>query len=168
MNRLILGAPGSGKSYLAGYCKSQGLPAYDADYDIPGLARWTDGTGNEAVFPETPSVQWLETHYFRWNQQVLEEFLRLHQNVWIFGIAENAFVVSPLFERSFYLEVTESVLRERLLSAGRTNQRGKTEAEVKQIWHDIQADHLPAVTKFGIKRIDGSLEPKEIVEMIGE
>lgn len=166
MNCLVLGAPGSGKSYLAEYFKKIGLPAYDADYDVPGLARWSDSAGNTVSFPEKPTVQWLKEHTFTWDRDVLERFLQVHEGVWIFGIAENAFEQCDLFDKCVYLTVNKSVLRERLLSADRMNQRGKTEDEVEQIWHDIQVDHLPAVKKHHIELVDATLTPERVLELL--
>lgn len=163
MSLLVLGPPGSGKSYLAAYCKRHGMSAYDADYDIPGLAHWTDSAGHVVSFPDVPTVQWLKTHHFRWNREVLKGFLHVHKTAWIFGIAENAFEQSDLFDSSVYLTITEPILRQRLSSAERTNTRGKTEEEMKQIWLDIQSDHLKACKKFSLKQIDASLSPEKIV-----
>lgn len=168
MNRLILGAPGSGKSYVAEYAKTKGWAAFDADYDIPRLARWSDLEGRTVSFPEQPTVEWLEKHRFTWDKQVLQEFLSAHQDVWIFGIAENAFEQADLFDACFYLLVPEAVLRERLLSAGRTNARGKTEAEVQQIWRDIQTVHLPDVQKRHIQIIDARLNPDAVLQLISK
>ncbi len=161
---LILGAPGSGKSFLAACAKERGFSAYDADYDVPGLGVWKDKEGKAVSFPKIVTIDWLETHAFVWDVEVLAAFLRAHESVALFGIASNAFALSGMFDRVFYLSVSESVLRERLLhSIDRKNPRGKSEAEVQQIWHDIVHDHMPQIKEKGITCIDGDRNAEEVV-----
>lgn len=164
---LILGAPGSGKSFLVARAKERGFLAYDADYDVPGLGVWKDKEGKVVKFPTPVSVEWLETHAFVWDEVALAAFLSAHKSVALFGIASNAFALSGMFDRVFYLSVPEPVLRERLLhSIDRKNPRGKSEAEVRQIWHDIEHDHMPQVREKGITVISSDRNAEELLENI--
>lgn len=164
---LVLGSPGSGKSHLAAYAKKAEFPAYDADYDVPGLGVWKNSAGEIVSFPTPVSVAWLDTHQFVWDREVLVAFLRAHEAVFLFGIASNAFALSGMFDRVFYLSVPEPVLRERLLySTDRKNPRGKSEAEVQQIWHDIECDHMPQVREKGITIISSDRNAEELLEDI--
>lgn len=164
---LVLGSPGSGKSHLAAYAKKAEFPAYDADYDVPGLGVWKNSAGEIVSFPTPVSVAWLDTHQFVWDREVLVAFLRAHEAVFLFGIASNAFEMTELFDHTYYLSISETVLRERLLmGVDRKNPRGKSEEEVCQIWRDIHQDHLPEVGKRGVVIIDGSRSAEDIVKDI--
>lgn len=166
MSILLLGAPGSGKSYFVENIKPQYSEVYDADYDIPGLAGWTDMNGDVVIFPQKPTVAWLETHSFNWNENILRDFLLEHPNAIVCGIAANAFELARLFDRAFYLKVAPELLRERMLSGNRKNARGKTIAEIEQITHAITEEHIPQAHKYNITILDASCAPSEIFASI--
>lgn len=166
MSILLLGAPGSGKSYFVENIKPQYPEVFDADYDIPGLAEWTDMNGNVVVFPQEPTVVWLESHAFNWNEGVLHTFLLAHPDAIVCGIAANAFELARLFDRAFYLKVVPELLHERMLSGNRKNARGKTIAEIEQITRAITEEHIPQAHKHNITILDASCAPKEIFASI--
>ena len=162
MSILLLGAPGSGKTYFVKNIKPLHSETFDADYDIPGLAGWTDTNGNVAVFPKEPTIAWLETHSFNWNENILRDFLLAHPDAIVCGIAANAFELAHLFTKSYYLLVDAATLRERLLSETRKNNRGKSDEEIEQISQAITKEHLPAAQKNGVHVISGAASPIDI------
>lgn len=168
MNILVLGAPGSGKSFLSVKAKGNGLHVFDADYDVPGLCMWRNQKGKQVDFPESADVAWLDSHDFVWDEKCLKNFLKNNQPLIMFGIASNAFELSMYFDKTFYLFVNKDTLKMRLLNntAERKNSRGKSESEVEQIWRDIQADHLPKVENYGITIIDSNKPADELLQEI--
>jgi hypothetical protein len=166
MTKLLLGAPGSGKSFFVKTIKPTHPEVFDADYDIPGLAGWTDASGNTVVFPAEPTIEWLEAHSFNWNADVLKMFLAAHPTAIVCGIAANAFACAKLFDRAYYLVVDPETLRSRMLLGERMNRRGKTEAEVQQIARAITEEHLPQARAHGVTLIDATLSPLEIFESV--
>jgi len=166
MTTIVLGAPGSGKTYFVEKIKPIYSEIFDADYDIPGLAGWTDANGNSAVFPAEPTIAWLDTHFFRWNLDVLKKFLEAHPNAIICGIAANAFELAYLFDQAFYLLIDPETLKTRMLSGERKNKRGKSLAEIEQITRAITEEHLPLTHAFGVSIIDGTLPSTTIFNSI--
>lgn len=166
MTTLILGAPGSGKTYFVEKIKPIYSEIFDADYDIPGLSGWTDADGNGAVFPTEPTIAWLDTHFFQWNSDVLKKFLEAHPNAIVCGIAANAFELAHLFDRAYYLLIDPETLKTRMLSGERKNKRGKSLAEIEQISRAITEEHIPQARAHGVSIIDGLLSPTTIFNSI--
>lgn len=166
MSVLILGAPGSGKTYLALQAKSQGMSAFDADTDIPGLAGWVDSQGRSVVFPNQASAEWLKAHSFLWSPRVLEVFLHEHPQALVFGVSANAFESTRLFDRAYYLKITPKVLAERMMRGDRINPMGKTVEQQALILETVETVDMPLCERYSVKILPADLPAEELLQRI--
>lgn len=166
MKVLITGPSGAGKTYVSGQLKELGYPVWDSD-DIEGLSGWYDGQGNQVSYPPDAGQEFFENHRFLWNRNFLQEFLTIHPDIYIFGMAGNAFEMLDLFDKVYFLKVPPKIQMERLLHPLRANPMGQTEYQRKNaVWwaQIIERD----AKKLEIPMIDATKKPQEIWEIISQ
>ncbi|MDB5260487.1 MAG: hypothetical protein JWN37_718 [Candidatus Nomurabacteria bacterium] len=164
MKILILGPSGSGKTYTSFYLRRKNINAFDAD-TIPGLAGYFDSKGNEVEFPIGAGKEFLDTHEFLWSREFLKVFLKKNNDVYLFGMAGNAFDMVDLFDKVFFLNAEQEVLAERLRHESRENPMGKTDYQLQNALNwatEIEEE----ARGLGIKMIDANLPPEEIFKII--
>ena len=163
MKVVVTGSVGSGKTYVAEYCRKQGLPVFDADI-IPGLCTWTTEGGKPAQPPAGAKGEWYEKHLFLWDEPVLTKLLEEHSTIYVFGSADNMFTLSHYFDYKFFLDVPKEVLIDRLQSKQRQNpyQFGADESHIRTAlsWLSFYTDNIE---KNGFLSLDGTKTPKEIL-----
>ena len=158
MKVLVTGASGAGKTYVSSQLRELGYPAVDSD-DIGGLSGWFDGQGNRVDYPAAAGAEFLENHRFLWNRKFLEEYLALHPDIYIFGMAGNAFEMLDLFDKVYFLKVPPKIQMERLLHPLRANPMGQTEYQSKNaVWWAQMLER--DAKKLAIPMIDATKSPK--------
>ncbi|HEY6976862.1 MAG TPA: hypothetical protein VH396_11280 [Chitinophagaceae bacterium] len=164
MKVLIFGPSGSGKTYVAKAWKRRGIPAYE-DGDINGLSCWYDKNGNKVATPTTASEA-LDNHYsFLWSKRVLQKFLSLRSEVYLFGGSGNIFDVINLFDKTFFLKIEPLIQRERILHSSRETPLMDFDEDRIIIWGEwIEQE----AKKRNIPFVDATLSPDEIFEIISK
>lgn len=164
MKKLILGTSGAGKTYLSKYFSNKGLNAFDAD-EIEDLHGWYNWKKEKVKFPYDAGKEFMDNHEFLWNRQVLENFLKNHQDIYFFGNSGNALKMVDLFDQVFYLDVPDGIRLERLNHQTRKNPMGKTQEQKKEILDWDKFNKREAVN-VGAVLIDSTLTPEEILKLI--
>lgn len=164
MKVLILGVPGSGKTYVSQKIAEKGVNALDADL-IQGLSKWVDKEGNEVAFLENATKEWLDSHDFIWDKEYLREYLTKQDDIYIFGISSNVFNIFDLFDKVYYLSVPSEIIRQRLDNPERENPMGKTEEQKQAIIKDMEFNQKKTLDRGG-QLLDGTKTPEEIYKII--
>lgn len=161
---LILGSSGSGKTHLSSALRKYGLNAVDAD-EIKDLHGWYDSKRNEVEFPKDAGKNFFDAHSFLWNREVLIEFLKRNPNVYLFGMSGNAFDMIDLFDKVYFLDAPENVIKKRLQHPNRVNPMGKTsyQREVAAEWAKLIKERA---IDLELAFIDATLVPEEIYKLI--
>jgi len=161
---LILGSSGSGKTHLSVVLKQRGLNAVDAD-EIRGLHGWYDGKGSKVVFPRDAGKEFFDNHSFLWNREALANYLKKTPNVYLFGMSGNAFDMIDLFDKVYFLDASENIIKKRLQHSSRANPMGKTTFQRKMAveWAKLIRERA---RDLGLIFIDATLTPEEIYQLI--
>ncbi len=163
---LVVGPPGSGKTYVSEKLKANGINAWDADL-IKGLCKWVDSQGNTVTFPDNAGHEWLHTHRFVWDKNFLNNWLELQKPVYVFGLSSNVYEMKDLFDKIFFLEINKDALKKRLDNPERKNPMGKTEEQKQSISDSMQRNKERSVN-IGASVIDGTLPPDQIYQIISQ
>lgn len=164
MKVLVIGGPGAGKTYVSQELRMHGHNAVDAD-SVEGLSKWVNMKGDEVDFPELPDRRWLQTHRFILDRSTLKNFLVKNPSLYLFGVSHNIFEIMDLFDRTYYLDLDPRLVRKRMMGKERLNPLGKTDQQQQEVIEVIRELREKAES-LGLKFIDSSLSPKEILEMI--
>jgi len=165
---LITGVPGSGKSALCEEFKRLGYRAYDID-SIHALSRVIDKTtGEVSKNYDSGDLESVKRHKFIRDKDILQEHISKNSEDIVFycGNASNIDDLLSLFDKIFLLEVSEKVLRERLVSRtdnnfGRTPEIQDWILGWKKWWEDNMC-------KKGAISISGDLSLREIADNIAK
>ena len=157
---LVLGVPGSGKTYISTQLAQKEINAYDAD-ELNGLCKWVDKEGKRVVFPKDATKEWLGSHSYIWDRNFLKSWLDENCSAILFGISSNAWDVFDLFDRVVYLYVGKDELRRRLDDPSRKNPMGKTEEQKQSIFDNMEKNRKKAES-LGAVVADATLSPDEI------
>ena len=161
---LILGPSGAGKTYTAAYLRKMGVNAVDADV-VPGLAGYFDSKGNEVECPPGADKEFLDNHEFLWNREFLKKFLSEQEEIYLFGMAGNAFDLIELFDKVYFLKADQELLADRLRYESRENPMGKTDYQLQNALSWAKEIKEQAET-LGIQMVDAQLSPEEIYKLI--
>ena len=161
---LVLGPGGSGKTYATRQLRALGVNAFDGDA-VFGLIHFVDKAGNTVPYPLDADAGWFAQHNFVWREPVLRQLLHDNESLYLFGIADNAFDLMYLFDKTYYLKADRIVLRQRLLSVDRDNPMGQT-AEQREVAIHVAAELDQKIAVLGIETIDATLSPEEIYRII--
>jgi hypothetical protein len=105
-----------------------GYPAIDADV-IEGLGRFLDADGTVHDYDHDGGQDWLERHFWTWDEGALRAYLGERGRSIICGGAANDTDMDHLFDQVFYLVVPKDEILNNLLSPERFNPYGKTKAQ---------------------------------------
>ena len=164
MKVLVTGPSGAGKTYVSAKLKEAGYPVIDAD-DIQGLSAWYDDQGHQVEYPADAGPEFLDNHRFLWSRSFLEQFLANYPDIYIFGMAGNAFEMIDLFDKVYFLKVPPKIQMERLIHPLRANPMGQTEYQHKNAVFWAQKIERDA-KKLEIPMIDATKSPEQIWEII--
>lgn len=126
---LITGPSGSGKTYLTAYFNKQGKNSVDAD-EVEGLSGWYYGD-QKVEYPINADKEFLDNHSFLWDRSFLDNYLKQVDEIYFFGMSGNAFELSSLFDKLYFLKTSQETLAERLRHESRKNPMGKTDYQLK-------------------------------------
>jgi shikimate kinase len=163
---LILGPSGAGKTHVSSYLRTTGINAVDAD-EVPGLSGWFDGFGKKVECPPDADEVFLNNHQFLWNRDFLKQYLQNQNNIYLFGMAGNAFDMIGLFDRAYFLKASPEMLAERLRHESRENPMGKTEYQLQNALNWAKEIEDKAKER-GVTMIDADQNPDEIFKEITE
>lgn len=164
MKILVIGASGSGKTYVSSKLKELGVNAVDADL-IDGLSGWYDGRGNEVKYPNDADQKFLDNHSFLWDKEFLKKYLDKNPDIYLFGSSGNMFEMLDLFDRVYFLKAGPLLLKERLTHESRKNPMGITEYQRENaIRWGLEIEKK--AKDLGIRFVDATLSPKKISELI--
>jgi dephospho-CoA kinase len=142
---LITGVAGTGKSTLAKELRRLGYAAYDTDEGFSYYAN--KETGERATRPHEPTPEWYEHHHRIFDEKVLENLFKKHQDETLFicSITANQSKYYPQFDRLFLLTAPDDIITDRL--GTRTNNYfGKHPLELQRVIsrHEEFDDELKA------------------------
>lgn len=166
MKILITGSSGSGKTYLAKEFIKMGIKAVDAD-TISELHGWFDGNGIKVKYPEVADKEFLNNHQFLWDKNYLKKYLEDKEELFLFGLSGNIFEMRDLFDETYFLDVPNEIILERLSRSDRENPMGKTEYQQKIVIKYANKIRDKAL-RLGIEMIDGTKTAEEIAKLISE
>jgi len=139
---LLAGGPGSGKSAVSQCLRDRALSSVDLDF---GYARWEDAGGRVVGLPEAPSREWLNTHFWRWGEQ-LGVALRAASGPTLFaGTAADMVDHLDRFDLVLVLTVDDQTQLVRLGASSRDNDFGRigsTAAWSRDYRVQVEADLL--------------------------
>ncbi|NTU46160.1 AAA family ATPase [Candidatus Roizmanbacteria bacterium] len=162
---LVIGTPGSGKTYVSHSLKEKDINAHDAD-DIPALGRWIDKKGATFSFKADADQQWLDRHDFIWDVTWLTQWLSEQtDDVFLFGIASNYLETLPLFDQTYCLRVDRNIIARRLRDPSRENEFGNNEDQLKNVLNWADQFYLEC-SSHNIIFIDATLSPDEIYKLL--
>jgi len=162
MKVLVFGPSGSGKTYVSNALREMGIPAFDADRVI-GLSSWYNKHGNKISEPMTAEEAINEQYAFLWSRNFLSNFLRQHNDIFIFGGSGNIFDLIDLFDSVYFLKIDSQVQRERIQNSNNRNKELDFKNEELVIWGEWLEEKA---REKNISFIDGTLSPKEIYSII--
>ena len=169
MRVLIIGASGTGKTYMAQRLRKSGVRAVDAD-DLWKMHVWYDFKGRRVKDHEKSFAKdrekFLNTHSLRWDRAFLAGYLKDKPNLLLFGLSENAFRMRGLFDKTYFLKASAAVIKKRLRHKSRKNAFGKTAKQRKLAVHYARRLERTA-EKLKIPFIDAALPPKKILRILG-
>lgn len=165
-NILITGMQGSGKSYLAKKSAEAGYKTVDAD-TIDGLSAWHDAAGHVVAFDAAGNQDWLDTHQFLWDRDVLRTYLETHGPIIFCGSSGNTMDMLDLFDQAFYLKVPTEIIMQRLTAHDRENSFGSTLEQQATIAARVTgSDNL--MNTYPITTVDGTQSPEVLLKKILE
>lgn len=164
MKYLITGVAGSGKSTLAKELSKRGLAAYDTEM---GFSYYVDkSSGEPAVRPANPTLQWYDQHERVFNEKVLENLFKKHADepLFICSITANQKKFYPQFDKIFLLTADDETLIKRI-EQRTDNHFGKHPLELQRVIsrHKAFDDELKAA---GAAVIDSTQSIDKVVDEI--
>lgn len=117
---LVFGVGGTGKSTIVTHLRARDMPVCDGD-NVPGLAHFFDGGGQQVDFQRGADEQWLAEHPFRWNDSVLLQRIASQPTLYLFGLADTIFDLIDHFDIVFYLRADADLILQRLAHPKRNN-----------------------------------------------
>jgi hypothetical protein len=162
---LVVGLSATGKSYLAAYFKRKGKHSYDTDK--LELSHWVDKRGHVAKYIHTKyhDEEYLSKYKWRWDKTKFKKLLKVYDEVYFFGSADNETEFYKYFDRVYFLKANKRLLSIRLKKRGNKDHFGATEQQRRLIYSWI--DHVEKRAKEeGLKFIDASLSPSQIFRII--
>jgi len=161
---LVIGPPGSGKTYVSGILREQGKNTVDADL-VEGLSKWVDAQGRDIDYPNDANEEWLLNNNFIWNKKFLRRFLNDNAPLYFFGVASNVFDMLDLFDETYFLKLSSRKLKKRLQHGSRKNPMGSTEQQRKYVAQGAKKLAKEA-RQYGFQFIDANKTPNDILEQI--
>ena len=134
MKILVLGVPFAGKTYLSAYMTNCGYNAFDGDY-IVGLSKFITRDGKDVTHAvQTGTYKSRRIANRVWQLDFLKEYLNDQpDSIIIFGWAANITDTFSLFDKVFYLGLTQEELAHRFEHNEREHNYGRTASEQLRI-----------------------------------
>jgi hypothetical protein len=161
---LVTGLSGSGKTYLSGYFRQNGINAHDSE-EFNHLSSWIDRNGLTVAMPKDPTGQWLSEHSKLWDREKIKGLLRKNAQFYLFGYVTNVYSFIDLFNSAYYLRADSYLISQRLMREDRANTFGRLDSQRELILSMITSSEEKA-RNAGFKFIDASLTPKQIFDII--
>jgi dephospho-CoA kinase len=114
MKYLITGVAGTGKSTAAKELRRRGYAAYDTE---EGFSYYVDKeTGERCAYPKEPTEDWYLKHERVFDENVLNNLFKKHQNepLFISSITANQNKYYPQFAKIFLLSTNDDLITHRL------------------------------------------------------
>ena len=171
MHILILGVPGTGKSYLTGKMNKKGINAVDASC----FTKLVDSKGRKATYdPNAGMAQW-STHYQVVDKRSLNKLLERKKTAYFFcfyaygqpGKRNGIFDVLDLFDKIYYLNAPKKVIADRVKnrSKNRPTRFGKNPEELKMVF-DMKKKLDKRAKALGFQFVDTTLPAEKIIKII--
>ncbi len=165
MKIIITGIAGTGKTTVLSELQKYGYVVIDLD--ATGMCIWKNiATGEITEYGPTGRDQkWINEHGWYCNIETLKKLLsciREDKDIFVAGVSENIEEVVAEFDKVFFLNASDDVIKQRLLK--RTNNHfGKKEDEQEAIfaWRTELMNKIKNFTE-----VDASKSPNEIAEFI--
>jgi broad-specificity NMP kinase len=164
MKYLITGVAGTGKSTIAKELRKRGYAAYDTE---EGFSYYIEkDTGERCAYPSTPSQEWYDKHERVFDEKVLMNLFKKHQDepLFIASITANQAKYYPQFDKIFLLNASDDIITHRL--GTRTgNYFGRHPLDLQRVIgrHQQFDDELKAL---GAVEIDTTKPIEAVVEQI--
>ncbi len=154
---LVVGAEGSGKTFLSSKLSAKGVNAIDTD-SVSGLSKWIDMKGNKVRFPVRPSQKWFKTHKFCIDEKKLRVLIKKRPVV-VFALSHNIPEITEMFDEIYYLKVSIKTLDKRL-----RKRDGKAYSGIRQLEYVKKLDTV--AKKKGFTILNGASEPEVLLSVI--
>ncbi|MGE5156001.1 MAG: hypothetical protein ACM3JP_00710, partial [Betaproteobacteria bacterium] len=131
----VAGSSGAGKSAVSRHLTQRGYRAVSTD-GTPGLCRWVDRAGDEAVRPDHPDRAWLESHRWIWDAERLDGLIAEHSGpgtLFLCGSAANDGEFIDRFAATVLLAIDLPTMLVRLEYSARGNDFGRVGASRDQL-----------------------------------
>lgn len=157
----ITGLPSSGKSTLHQELLSQGYKSYDID----DISDWyIKGTNLKVENPEPRPIGFIENHDWKVDLTVITKLTYSTEPVFICGSVANDKEIWPLFNYHFYLELSNSDLKERL--SRRTGTDFGSNADERQAALEWNQDASSYYSQQKAIFLDASKPPQNLLAQI--
>lgn len=166
--QILLFAPSySGKTYLTQKFTQMGLLAFDLEKlgTYVGWCNDSDGTFVKEA-PVAKSDEWLATHHFLMNKNLVRRFLSDQKDCIVFAHAWNILECLDIFDYSIFMYLSEQALEERM-KVTRNDHTIPSEAQLLFMKKGHKDRYLDAKS-LNIPIIDASKTPEEIYFQIIE
>lgn len=122
MKYFITGVPGTGKTTIGKLLQEKGHFFVDVDYE-PGLSSWYDQDGNKVSNKPDADADWYSKHDWYWDKKSLENLLSKHtdKHIFVCGMTSNQTDSLELFDKTFYLKVSNDELLRRREGRSKTD-----------------------------------------------
>jgi energy-coupling factor transporter ATP-binding protein EcfA2 len=165
---LITGPSGSGKTALANNLTAAGYAAIDAD-STQGISYFVNQNGKPVPYPQDAGASWWESHHYVWELDRLRKLIDSTNPsdgiVFLCGNAGNIDKAWGTFEKVFYLDIPEEVMKVRLTGADRENSFGRRLEEQDQLLRWVEG-FKAQMMKLGAITIDATMPLDKVAAAI--
>lgn len=132
MKYLITGVAGSGKSTIARELRKRGYAAYDVEQGFSYHVN--KQTGERAVYPKHPTLEWYDKHERVFDEKILENLFKKHadEDLFICSITANQKKYYPRFNKIFLLTADDDTIIKRI-EQRTDNHFGKHPLELQRV-----------------------------------
>jgi thymidylate kinase len=100
-----------------------------------------------------------------WDKEVLKNYLKTEDTIFILGLSGNVFKMVELFDKVYYLDVSDDILLTRLTHKSRENPMGKTK-EQQNIIFSYKKYVEEKAKEYGAIFIDANQSAEEIIKRL--
>jgi hypothetical protein len=165
----IAGSSGAGKSAVSRRLRERGYQAISTD-GTPGLCRWVDRDGQEAVRPDDPERAWLDAHEWVWDAERLDSLIEENAGpgtLFLCGMANNDDEFVDRFDATVLLEIDRPTMLARLSDPTRGNDFGRC-GDSRQLAIDTLESEQDDYRRRGALVVDATGDLDRVVDAILE